>query len=97
MPSYVTLVKWTDQGIRNVKDAPKRADAFEAAVKAAGGTLKDFYLVLGEYDLAVVIEVPNDETAAKLSLATASLGNVRTTTMRAFTRDEFRKIVASLP
>ena len=97
MPSYVTLVKWTDQGIRNVKDAPNRADAFEAAVKAAGGTLKDFYLVLGEYDFAVVIEVPNDETAAKLSLATASLGNVRTTTMRAFTRDEFRKIVASLP
>lgn len=97
MPSYVILVNWTDQGIRNVKDSPKRADAFEAAVKAAGGTLKEFYLVLGEYDLVVVTEAPNDETAAKLALATASLGNVRTVTMRAFNRDEFRKIIAGLP
>ncbi|MBI2154112.1 MAG: GYD domain-containing protein [Candidatus Rokubacteria bacterium] len=97
MPSYVILVNWTDQGIRNVKDSPKRADAFEAAVKAAGGTLKEFYLVLGEYDLVVVTEAPNDETAAKLALATASLGNVRTVTMRAFNREEFRKIIAGLP
>ncbi|MBI2555068.1 MAG: GYD domain-containing protein [Candidatus Rokubacteria bacterium] len=97
MPSYVILVNWTDQGIRNVKDSPKRADAFEAAVKAAGGTLKEFYLVLGEYDLVVVTEAPNDETAAKLALATASLGNVRTVTMRAFNRVEFRKIIAGLP
>lgn len=97
MPSYVTLVNWTDQGIRNVKDAPKRAEAFEAAVKANGGTLKDIYLVLGEYDLVVISEAPNDETAAKLALATASLGNVRTITMRAFNREEFRKIIASLP
>ncbi len=97
MPYYVTLAKYTDQGIRNVKDSPKRADAFEAAIKANGGTLKDLYLVLGEYDLVAVIELPNDETAAKLSLATASLGNVRTTTLRAFNREEFRKIIGSLP
>jgi uncharacterized protein with GYD domain len=97
MPYYVTLAKYTDQGIRNIKDSPKRADAFEAAVKANGGTMKDFYLVMGEYDLVVVTELPNDETAAKLALATASLGNVRTTTLRAFSRDEFRKIVGGLP
>ena len=97
MPYFVTLAKYTDQGIRNIKDSPKRADAFEAAVKAAGGTLKDFYLVLGEYDIVAVTELPSDEAAAKLSLATGSLGNVRTTTLRAFNRDEFRKIVAALP
>ncbi|MBI3029830.1 MAG: GYD domain-containing protein [Candidatus Rokubacteria bacterium] len=97
MPSYIVLADYTDQGIRNVKDSPKRADAFEAAVKANGGALKDLYLVLGDHDLVAVVELPNDETAAKLALATASLGNVRTTTMRAFNRDEFRKIIASLP
>lgn len=97
MPSYVTLVKWTDQGIRNVKDAPKRADAFEAAVKAAGGSLKGIYLVMGEYDLVVVSEAPNDETATKLALSVAMQGNVRTMTMRAYDREEFRKIIASLP
>ena len=97
MPSYVTLVKWTDQGIRNVKDAPKRADAFEAAVKAAGGALKGIYLVMGEYDLVVVSEAPNDETVTKLALSVAMQGNVRTTTMRAFNREELRKIIAGLP
>ena len=97
MPSYVTLVKWTDQGIRNVKDAPKRADAFEAAVKATGGSLKGIYLVMGEYDLVVVSEAPNDETVTKLALSVAMQGNVRTVTMRAYDREEFRKIIASLP
>ncbi len=97
MPSYVTLVKWTDQGIRNVKDSPKRADAFEAALKAAGGSVKGIYLVMGEYDIVVVSEAPNDETVTKLALATAMQGNVRTTTTRAYDREEFRKIIASLP
>jgi uncharacterized protein with GYD domain len=97
MPSYVTLVKWTDQGIRNVKDSPKRADAFEAALKAAGGSVKGIYLVMGEYDIVVVSEAPNDETVTNLALATAMQGNVRTTTMRAYDREEFRKIIASLP
>jgi uncharacterized protein with GYD domain len=97
MPTYVTLVRWTDQGIRNVKDAPKRVEAFETAVKGAGGKLKDFYLVMGEYDLVVVTEAPNDETVARLTLATGMMGNVRTTTMRAFTREETTKIIGSLP
>jgi uncharacterized protein with GYD domain len=97
MPSYVTLVRWTDQGVRNVKDSPKRADAFEAALKAAGGSVKGIYLVMGEYDIVVVSEAPNDETVTKLALATAMQGNVRTTTMRAYDREEFRKIIASLP
>jgi uncharacterized protein with GYD domain len=97
MPHYVTLVNWTDQGIRHVKDSPKRAEAFEAAVKAAGGAVKDVFLVMGAYDLVLITELPNDEAMAKLSLTVGALGNVRTTTMRAFTRQEFRNIVMSLP
>ena len=97
MPTYVTLVNWTDQGIRNIKDSPKRAEAFEKAVKAAGGQLKEVYLVMGEYDLVVISEAPSDETMARLALATGSLGNVRTRTMRAFAREEMRKIISSLP
>lgn len=97
MRHYVTLVNWTDQGIRNVKDSPKRAEAFEAAVKAAGGSVKEMFLVMGAYDLLVITELPSDEAVAMLTLGTAALGNVRTTTMRAFTRQQFHDIVASLP
>jgi uncharacterized protein with GYD domain len=97
MPTYVTLVNWTDQGIRNVKDAPKRVEAFEGAVRSAGGKVKDFSLVMGAHDLVVVTEAPSDEVVARLTLATGMLGNVRTTTMRAFNRDEMVSIVKSLP
>jgi uncharacterized protein with GYD domain len=97
MATYISFVKWTEQGIKNAKDAPKRLDAFEAAVKAAGGRLKDIYLVTGEFDLLVITEAPNDEVVARLSLATAMQGNVRTMTSRAFTREEMAKIVGSLP
>jgi uncharacterized protein with GYD domain len=97
MPTFVTLAKWTDQGIRNVKDSPKRRQAFEAAVTSMGGKVNYAYLLLGEYDLVVVTEAPNDETAAKMLLGTAMQGNVRTTTMRAFSREEMDKIIASLP
>lgn len=96
MPTYVSLVKWTEQGIRAVKDAPKRLEAFEAAVTRAGGKLKDVYLVMGEYDLVVVTEAPNDEAVARLALATAMQGNVRTTTLRAFNREEATRIISSL-
>ena len=97
MPTYVTLANWTDQGIRNVKDAPKRAAAFENAVQAAGGKVKEMYLVMGEYDLIVVTEAPNDEAVARLALATGMIGNVRTRTLRAFNREEMTKIISSLP
>jgi uncharacterized protein with GYD domain len=97
MPTYVTLVNWTDQGVRNVKDAPKRMEAFEAAVKKNGGSVKGLYLLMGAYDFAVITEAPNDEAAAKLALATGMQGNVRTTTMRAFSKDEAVKIITSLP
>jgi uncharacterized protein with GYD domain len=96
MPTYITLAQWTDQGIRSVKDAPKRIEAFDNAVKAAGGRLKEFYMVMGEYDLVAITEAPNDEVVARLALATGMAGNVRTRTMRAFGRDEAVKIMQSL-
>jgi uncharacterized protein with GYD domain len=96
MPTYVTRAKWTDEGIRNLKDSPKRRQAFEDRITAMGGKAKDAYLVLGENDLVVVTEVPNDETTAKMALGTAMQGNVRTTTMRAVGREEMDKIVGSL-
>jgi uncharacterized protein with GYD domain len=97
MATYVTLAKWTEQGIRNVKDAPKRVEAFEKAVASAGGKLKEMYMLMGEYDLLVVTEAPNEETVARLTLATGMLGNVRTVTSRAFSRDETARIIQSLP
>ena len=97
MPSYLSLINWTDQGIRNVKDSPQRYDAFKQAVQAAGGRVIFLYLTMGEHDLATVFEVPDDETATRLLLSVAALGSVRTTTLKAFTEDEFRRIVAALP
>src|SRR5262245_23038058 len=97
MPTYISLIQYTDQGIRNIKDSAKRLDDGRKAFQAAGATLKEFYLVMGEYDIVVVSDAPNDETVAKVSLALASKGNVRTKTMRAFTENEFRKLIESLP
>ncbi len=97
MPTYITLLNFTQQGIEKIKDGPARLDAAKQAFRAMGAEIKAFYLVMGQYDAVVVAEAPDDETVAKLALATGSLGNVRTETLRAFTEDEYRKIVASLP
>ena len=97
MPSYLSLINWTDQGVRNVKDSPQRFDAFTQAVQAAGGRVIFLYMTMGAYDLATVVELPNDETAARVLLGVSSLGNVRTTTLKAFTEEEFRSIIAALP
>jgi len=97
MPTYVTLVRYTDQGIRNIKESPARLEAAKKAAKAAGAEIKSFYLALGSYDIVITAEAPNDETAAKLWLSIGSLGNVRTDTLRVFDEAEFRKLIASLP
>jgi len=97
MATYISLIKYTQQGIQNIKDSPARLDAAKKAFQGMGAEVKQFYLIMGQYDLVIIFEAPDDETAAKLVLATGSLGNVSTQTMRAFTEDEFRKIVAGLP
>jgi len=97
MATFITLARYTPQGIAKIKDSPSRVDAFRNATQKAGGSVKGMYLTLGRYDIVLITEAPSDDVVAKLTLATASLGNVTTETLRAFTEDEFRKIVASLP
>ncbi|MBI4306905.1 MAG: GYD domain-containing protein [Chloroflexi bacterium] len=96
MPSYLSLVNWTEQGIKNVKDSPKRLDEAKRLIMQHGGKLIFFYLTMGQYDLAVLMELPNDEVAAQIALSLGKAGNVRTTTLKAFTEDEYRKIIASI-
>lgn len=96
MPTYITLASYTDQGIRNVKDSPKRLDAVRQMVKDAGGEMKGFWLTMGQWDLVTIIEAPNDEVVAKLLLTIGAAGNVRTTTLRAFPEADYRRIVQSI-
>jgi uncharacterized protein with GYD domain len=97
MPTYIGLYKLTDQGIKNIKDAPQRIEEAIKAAEAMGGKSLGVYTVLGEYDYVSVGELPNDETAVALALAMGSQGNVRTTTLKAFTKEEFAEIVKKLP
>jgi uncharacterized protein with GYD domain len=96
MPTYITLAKWTQHGIQNIKESPKRLDAFKKFVKACGGKVKDFYMVTGHYDMVLVIEAPDDAAVARVALGTASGGSVQTETLRAFTEAEYRKIIGEL-
>ena len=96
MPTYINMLKYSQLGIKNIKQAPGRLDAAKKAFKAAGAEIKDFYLVMGQYDAIVVCEAPDDDTMAKLALTVGSQGNVQTETVPAFTEDEYRKLVAGL-
>jgi uncharacterized protein with GYD domain len=97
MVTFITLVNYTQQGVENMKDSPARLDEAKQAFRAMGGELKAFYLTMGQYDAVVIGEAPDDETAAKLALMIGARGAVRTETLRAFTEDEYRAIIASLP
>ena len=97
MPAYITLIRFTEKGITNIKQSPARIDAAKQAFRAAGADLKQWFLVMGQYDVVTIVEAPNDETMAKLSLSIGSLGNIRIETLRAFTEDEFKKMIAALP
>lgn len=97
MPTYITLIKWTDQGIASIKEASARLDAGKDTLKTFGSELKAFYLTMGRYDIVTVSEAPDDVAAAKVALTIGSAGNVTTETLRAFTEDEYREIVAALP
>ena len=96
MATYVALANYTQKGIENLKDSPKRLDAFKEALKKANGELKSFHLTMGRYDLVVTYELPDDEAAAKVALTLGSLGNIRTETLRAFSEGEFRRIVGAM-
>lgn len=95
MGNYILLLNWTDQGIRNVKDSPKRADDFEKLVKKLGGDASYFY-TLGQYDLVAVVKLPDDESMLKLGLELGRLGNIRTTTLKGWTKQEMARVISSL-
>lgn len=97
MPTYVTLIRYTEQGIKTFKDLPSRIEETRKAGEAAGAKLVAFYLTMGQYDAVVVSDAPDDETIAGLALAAGGRGNVRTETLRAFTEDEAKKLAAQLP
>lgn len=94
MATYIVLANFTEQGIRNVKDTTKRAEAVREAAARFGVTAKDFYWTLGSHDVVAVFEAPDDASMTALGLALGSAGNVRTQTLRAFARDEMERILA---
>ncbi|HAF14407.1 MAG TPA: GYD family protein [Blastocatellia bacterium] len=96
MPTYITLLRWTQQGAAGIKDSPNRLDAGREAFKKLGAEIKDVYMTMGRYDLVCVVEAPDDETAARALLSLGSKGSIQSETLKAFTEDEYRKIVASL-
>jgi uncharacterized protein with GYD domain len=97
MATYISLIKLTHQGITSIKDGPARLEAGKEALKAFGSELNAFYLTMGRYDIVAISEAPDDAAAAKVALAIGAAGNVTTETLRAFTEDEYREIVAALP
>ena len=97
MATYISLINYTDQGVRDIKDAPKRLTAAKKLLASMGGKVKAIYLTLGGYDIVSIAEAPDDETIAKFVLTLAAAGNVRTTTLKAFPEADFRKIIQALP
>ena len=96
MATFITLTKFTDQGIRNIKESPDRFVAFQAMAEKMGLQVKGAFYTIGEYDLMVIIE-GDEQTATAALLKIASLGNVHTQTLRAFSPDEMKAIIAKMP
>ena len=96
MALYIVLGSFTDQGIRNVKDSPKRAEAFKSMAKKSGATVKEIYWTLGQYDIVAIVEAPDEIAMTALGLSTGTLGNVRTQTLRAFTAADMKTILGKM-
>jgi uncharacterized protein with GYD domain len=96
MVTYVVLLNFTDQGIRNVKESPKRAEAFKLMAKTFGATLKELYWTQGKYDLITIVEAPDETSAMALDLSLGALGNVRTESLRAFSAADMTEVVAKM-
>jgi uncharacterized protein with GYD domain len=97
MPTYISLVQFTDKGIQAAKDTTQRMANWTAKVQSMGVSVKQMYWTLGQYDQVCVFEAPDDETAASVLLAADILGNIRTQTLRAFTTSEMEKILGKVP
>ena len=96
MVTYVVLSKFTDQGIRNAKESPKRAEAFKELAKTFGVTVKDIFWTQGRYDIVTIVEAPDESAAMSLNLSLGALGNVRTESLRAFSSVDMETIVGKM-
>jgi uncharacterized protein with GYD domain len=96
MTTYIMLATWTDQGVQNVKDSPRRLDIAKKALKEMDGEFKSFFLTMGEYDIVAVYEAPDDAVAARFNLQLGMLGSIRTKTLKAFPEAAYREIITSL-
>ena len=97
MPTYVALAHWTEQGIRGAKETVNRSRTARELAEAAGVNVVNVYWTLGQYDLVIIFEAPDEETATQFALAAGMQGNIRTTTMRAFTEQEMEGLLERLP
>src|SRR6266550_3652922 len=96
MVTYVVLANFTDQGIRNAKDSPKRAEAFKEMAKTFGVTVKDLFWTQGRYDIVTIVEAPDESAAMSLNLSLGALGNVRTESLRAFSAADMATVVGKM-
>ena len=96
MPNYVMLATWTEQGLRAIDDSPKRIDAARKTLEEMGGHFLSVFMTMGQYDLVITYDAPDDAVAARLSLMLGKLGNVRTVSMKAFPEEAYRQIVNTL-
>src|SRR5579863_4624020 len=97
MPTYVVLFHLTHQGLDHLRGSPDRVDAAKKTFSQHGAKVKEFYSMMGQYDSMFIVEAPNDDVMAQLSLTVGAQGNVRTETHRAFNEEEYRKIVKNIP
>ena len=97
MPQYISLLNYTEQGLQNMKNIPDRVAAARQAMQSAGGQLLSYHLTLGQYDAVVISEFPDDESYTTLVLGIAAQGNIRTTTLKAFTEEEASRIIRNIP
>ena len=97
METYIVLGNYTEQGVTNIKESPARTNACRKALEAAGGKLLGWYLTMGRYDIVFIVQAPDSKTAASLLLSMGAQGDARTETLRAFTEEEFRGMLAGTP
>ncbi len=94
MATYIALIDWTDQGVQNFKDSVSRYETAQSQMRSMGVEFTNIYWTLGAHDIVSVVDAPDDQTLAAALLAVAGQGNIRTTTLRAFTADEMRDVIS---
>jgi len=97
MPTYLLLCNWTQQGIEKIKESPQRLDAAKSFFRDMGVEMKSFHMLSGRYDMAIFVEAKDEASLARTVLAQASKGSLRCETLRAFSEEEYRKVIGSLP